>query len=264
MNKRIKLTRAIALALGVTVASGAMATNGYFTHGTGTKNKGMAGAGIALGQDAIDAVNNPALAVLVGDSMQIGAAIFNPNRDYSSTPSQANGNGGAFTIGPNDIEAEKKYRFQPYFATSAMLQENSAIAVAMYSRSGMNTAYLGGTATFDPDRDGPQPVQTFPGTLGDGDTKWSTTEVLLDMSYARQLSEKVSIGFTGVLATRSFKAKGLGSLAPLTETFASSGGSVFPDSLTDNRNDWAYGAGIKVGLHSQLSNSFSFGLMALQ
>jgi long-chain fatty acid transport protein len=237
------------------------ANNGMTPHGYGTKNKAMGGAGMALPGEAAAVINNPAVAVAVGGQMQAGFSVYHPRANYYTTESSNKGENGAFTIGPNDIEAEKKYRFQPYFATSAMLQENSAVAVAMYSRSGMNTAYQGGTATFDPDGDGPQPVQTFPGTLGDGDTNWSTTEVLLDMSYARQLSEKVSLGVTGVLATRSFKANGLGSLAPLTETFASSGGSVMPDSLTGNRNDWAYGAGIKVGLHSQLSRSFSFGLM---
>jgi len=81
------------------------------------------------------------------------------------------------------------------------------------------------------------------------------------MTYARALSEKTSLGITGVLATRSFKANGLGSLAPLTETYASSDGSVMPEDLSGNRNDWAYGAGIKLGLHSQLSRSFSVGLM---
>ena len=45
------------------------------------KSKTMAGAGIALPQDAIDSVNNPALAVLVGENMQIGAAAFSPKRE---------------------------------------------------------------------------------------------------------------------------------------------------------------------------------------
>ena len=81
------------------------------------------------------------------------------------------------------------------------------------------------------------------------------------MSYARQLNEKISLGVSAVLATQSFKANGVGSLAPLTETFASSGGSIMPDDLSGNRNDWSYGAGIKVGLHSQLTRSFSVGLM---
>lgn len=249
------------LLAGLCCVSSSFANNGMTPHGNGTKNKAMGGAGIALPGEAAAVINNPAVAIAVAGQMQAGFSVYHPRANYYTTESSNNGENGAFTIGPNDIEAEKKYRFQGFFAESVMLQENSAIAVSLYSRSGMNTNYRGGTATFDPDGDGPQEVQTFPGTLGDGDTNWSTTEVLLDMSYARQLSEKTSIGVTGVLATRSFKANGLGSLAPLTEIYNSSGGAVLPDDLSGNRNDWAYGAGIKVGLHSQLSRSFSIGVM---
>jgi len=74
MRKSVNWTSASAFVLGVFIAGSAFATNGYFTHGTGSKNKGMAGAGIALPQDAVDSVNNPAVAVWVGENMQIGAA----------------------------------------------------------------------------------------------------------------------------------------------------------------------------------------------
>ena len=36
------------------------ATNGYFTHGIGTKNKGMAGAWLAMPEDAISVANTAA------------------------------------------------------------------------------------------------------------------------------------------------------------------------------------------------------------
>jgi long-chain fatty acid transport protein len=251
----------VTLLAGLCCFSNSFANNGMTPHGYGTKNKAMGGAGIALPGEAAAVINNPAVAVVVAGQMQAGFSIYHPRANYYTTESSNNGENGAFTIGPNEIDAEDRYRFQGYFAESLQLQENSAVAVAIYSRSGMNSNYKGGTATFDPDGDGPEPVQTFPGTLGDGDTNWSTTEVLLDMSYARALNEKLSLGVTAVLATRSFKANGLGSLAPLTETYASSGGSVMPEDLSGNRNDWAYGAGIKVGLHSQLSRKFSVGLM---
>ena len=251
----------VTLLAGLCCFSNTFANNGMTPHGYGTKNKAMGGAGIALPGEAAAVINNPAVAVVVAGQMQAGFSIYHPRANYYTTESSNNGENGAFTIGPNEIDAEDRYRFQGYFAESLQLQENSAVAVSIYSRSGMNINYKGGTATFDPDGDGPEPVQTFPGTLGDGDTNWSTTEVLLDMTYARALNEKLALGVTAVLATRSFKANGLGSLAPLTETFASSGGSVMPEDLSGNRNDWAYGAGIKVGLHSQLSRSFSVGLM---
>jgi len=82
------------------LAGSAFATNGYFTHGTGTKNKAMAGAGIAMPEDAIDVTNNPAVAPFVGDQLVIGAALFSPKRKYQTSDSLANGNMGAITIGP--------------------------------------------------------------------------------------------------------------------------------------------------------------------
>jgi long-chain fatty acid transport protein len=59
-------------------SSQAMATNGYFTHGIGTHNKAQAGAGAASPEQAIDASNNIAAGVLVGDRLDLGLAIFSP------------------------------------------------------------------------------------------------------------------------------------------------------------------------------------------
>ena len=82
MNKHFNwFTTAVAVA-GICAAGSAFATNGYFTHGTGTKNKAMAGSGIALPEDAIDVTNNPAVAPFVGDQLVLGAALFGPKRKY--------------------------------------------------------------------------------------------------------------------------------------------------------------------------------------
>ena len=58
-----KLALSLATASIVLASGSASATNGYFTHGTGTKNKGMAGAGLAMPDDAISVANNPAAAL---------------------------------------------------------------------------------------------------------------------------------------------------------------------------------------------------------
>ena len=245
------------LSAGVLFSSNGFANNGYFPIGYGTKNKAMGGAGMALPEEAAAVINNPATALQVAGQMQAGLSVYHPRAKYISSESANNGENGALTIGPNRVEAEK-YLYQPYFANSAKLQENSAVAVALYTRSGMNGDYRGGTATFDADGDG---VQTYPGTFGDGDATWQLYQVMLDMTYARQLSEKFTIGITGVLATQSFSASGLGSFAPLTETFAASGGSVMPDDLSGNGKDWTYGGGMKAGLHAQFTPAISVGLM---
>jgi long-chain fatty acid transport protein len=243
------------------MAGNVFATNGYYTHGTGTKNKAMAGAGIALPQDAIDAVNNPAVAALVGNNMQLGLAIFSPRRSYSTTDSLINGNLNAFTIGPNNIDSDTKYFPIPHFAKSWKIGDNQGFSLSFYGRGGMNTDWKGGTATFDPDGPGPAPITTFPGTFGAGDAGVNLSQAFLDLSWGIQLSDQVSLGIAPVLAAQYFKAKGVGSFAGFTETFAASGGTAFPQNLSDNGTDWSYGAGLKVGLHSKLSDSVALGIM---
>jgi len=251
----------VVLVAGLGCASNVFANNAMNPHGYGTKNKAMGGAGIAYPREAMAVVNNPAVALAVAGQMQSGLTVFHPRVRYYSTESSNNGQNGAFTIDPGRVDAESQTSWLPYFATSAKLQENSAVAVSLYSTAGMNVYYRGGSATFDPDGDGPEPVQTFPGTLGDGDTRWRLHRVMLDMTYARQLNDKISLGVSGVLAAQRFRANGLGRLDRLTETFAASGGSLMPENLTANGYDRSYGAGIKLGLHARFTSTISFGLM---
>jgi long-chain fatty acid transport protein len=261
MKKSVKLTRTIAFVLGVFVTGSALATNGYFTHGTGTKNKGMVGAGIALPQDAVDAINNPAVAVLVGENMQIGAALFSPVRSYSTTPSQINGNFGAFTIGPGSVDSDSEYFVIPHFARSWQRDNDTALVLAFYGRGGMNTDWRSGTATFDPDGPGPAPVMTLPGTFGAGDAGVDYSQAFVDLTWAKMVSEKTSIGITAVIGFQVFEATGVASFAGFTESFAASGGTVFPTQLSNNGHASAYGVSLKVGVHTALSDKTSLGIM---
>jgi long-chain fatty acid transport protein len=246
------------LVAGSLITTGAVANNGMNPIGWGTKNKAMGGAGIALPEEAAAVINNPATALAVAGQMQAGLSVYHPRAKYISGESANNGENGAFTIGPNALKDDNSYLYQPYFATSAKSQENTAIAVALYTRAGMNLDYRGGTATFDADGNG---VETYPGTFGDGDTKWSLYQILVDMTWARQLNEQVAIGLTGVLASQTFRADGMGSFAPLTETYAASGGAAMPEDLSGNGKDRTYGGGVKVGLHAQWTPEISVGLM---
>ena len=239
----------------------AMATNGYFNHGMGTKNKAMGGAGIALPEEAMAIVNNPAVATDVSGRSEIGLAFFKPRANYWSDPSSLNGQDGSFTIGPQAINAETQVFLVPYWARSWALQGDTAFAMAFYMRSGINTKYVGGTATFDPDGDGPQGIVTEPGTFGDGDAGWRLTQGMLDLTWAKQVNDRLSFGLTAVLAAQRFKAYGLGNLAPLTETWAESGGTVLPGDLSGNGNDQSYGAGLKLGFQWQWTPKLSLGLM---
>ena len=86
----------VGLFVALTLAAGsASATNGYYTTGTGTKSKAQAGAGTANPQEVMSLATNPANIAFVPDSIDAGLSIFSPMRDYETSPSLANGNGGA-------------------------------------------------------------------------------------------------------------------------------------------------------------------------
>ncbi len=235
------------LILAAFISQEALATNGYYTHGLGVKNKAMAGAGTASPGDAIAIANNPAAAVLLGNRIEAGASLFTPRREYETSGSLANGQGGAFTVGPNHIESSREYFVIPHIASTWQLNENSAMGAAFYGRGGMNTDYSGGTASFDPDGPGPAPVMTLQGTFGAGTTGVDFSQAFLDIVYAKKLNS-ISIGIDAVLAIQSLEVTGIETFAPFTKSFAASGGAVMPKNLSNNGHDLSYGIGIKAGI----------------
>ena len=130
----------------------ANATNGYFAHGHGMKSRALAGAGVAFPQDAMAGSTNPAGMVFIGNRFDIGAVLFKPDRNYSAGPSLANGNGGAFTIGPASVKSGDESFLIPSFGINYMLTERDAIGLSVYGNGGLNTTYSGskGSASFDP------------------------------------------------------------------------------------------------------------------
>jgi len=76
-----RLAALTCLFAGILASQAGFATNGYFPHGMGTKNKAMAGAGMARPQDAIDIVNNPAVAAFLHSKLKGGGATFDPDAD---------------------------------------------------------------------------------------------------------------------------------------------------------------------------------------
>jgi len=248
-----------AFVLPLLLASGAQATNGYFTHGVGTHNKAMAGAGSASPSQAIDAANNPAAAVMVGERWDAGLAIFSPRRSYSSTDSLLNGQLGSFTIGPDDIDSDSEWFPIPYVAKSWVLQNQQALAFSFYGRGGMNTDYSGGSATFDPDGPGPGGTQTLPGPFGAGDLGVDLNQLFIELAWAGKMGS-VNWGIAPVVAVQRIKIEGMNNFAGFTETFAASGGTVPPDSLSNNGADWSYGYGLKLGAIWEASNTVNLAL----
>jgi len=247
----------MAAAIGATGSAPALATNGYFTHGIGTHSKAMAGAGDAMPSMAIDSANNPASGVLVDEQLDLGLAIFSPRREYTVSPSQLNGAMGAFSLDAGKVESGSEYFPIPYVAKNWRLSDTSAFTLSFYGRGGMNTDYTAGSATFDPDGPGPAPVMSLPGTFGAGVTGVNLNQAFLELTYSFTLADSLALGFGPIIAYQLFEAEGLMTFAPYTKTFAASGGTAFPENLSNNGSDDSVGVGVKLGAIWNVSEAFA-------
>ncbi len=226
----------LAIAVAVVVApTAANATNGYFAHGYGTKDKGMAGAGVALPQDAMAAATNPAGMVWVGKRFDLGAAVFSPRRQYtvSGNPSPP----PAFGLAPGTVKSDKNYFLIPHFAANWMLNADSSFGVAMYGNGGMNTDYPasanGGMGSYYGGRAGVDLMQLF-----------------ITPTYSRKFNNSASWGVGLVLAGQTFQARGLSAFGPYSSDSS---------NLTDNGHDTSYGAGLRLGIQGDVAPGLTLG-----
>ena len=252
-------------AFGIFVLSGAaMATNGYFTHGVGTESKGMAGTGI--GSDAangpIIVASNPALGVFAEDSWEVGLSAFSPMRDYEASASVAQGQMGAFTIGEGSYQSGSEWFPIPYVAKNWRMGNGNALSFVFYGRGGMNTDWDNSDAfaITDPDGPGPAPVLPLQGTFGGGDAGVDLSQAFLAVNYAGKVGDNFAWGIGPVFAVQMFEAKGVELFAGFTNTFAASGGTVFPENLTNNGHDTSTGFGGAAGIWWAMGDAVSAGL----
>lgn len=230
------------LAVSALTTTTAFATNGYFAHGYGTATKGMAGAGVALPQDAMAASINPAGMVHVGNRMDIGAALFIPLRSYA-----AGTTGSAFTdfVNPDtNVDSDRNFFLIPSFGYNHMIDDKSSIGISVYGNGGMNTFYdatdtAGGGGTFD---------TILPGSPGN--TGVDLMQLFIAPTYSRMLSDKVSVGVSALIAYQRFKAHGLSEFSILSSD---------PTALSENNYDDSFGYGARIGILAQVSDRLSLG-----
>lgn len=225
----------LALAVAAAVPMTAHATNGYFSHGYGTKSKGMAGAGVALPQDAMAAATNPAGMVWVGDRYDLGAALFSPRREYtvSGNPSPP----PAFGLSPGTVESDSDYFLIPHFGANWMLGADSAVGVAVYGNGGMNTDYPGS-------------ANGGAGTYYGGPAGVDLMQLFVTPTYSRKINDTASWGVGLILAAQSFEARGLSAFGPYSSDSS---------NLTDNDHDLSYGAGLRLGIQGEVAPGLQLG-----
>lgn len=220
----VTLTAAVTLALPLSV----MATNGMNPEGTGVKNRGMGGAGVAMANEAASVTNNPAAAVAVGDRWDVGMGLFSPKpRGY-----KLEGNPFGFN---GDQESDSNYFFIPFFGMVSPIDDKSAWAFVLNANGGMNSDYKNNFAAG----------QGVPGRTG-----INLAQLFVTGTYARKVTDTISVGATGIYAYQTFEAKGLGAFTNST---------IDSDNLTDNGEDTSTGFGYKLGIRADIGNGMTLG-----
>jgi long-chain fatty acid transport protein len=229
MNKFQKLVPIAVLASAACVPLTAQATNGYFSHGYGIKAKGMAGAGIAYGQDAIAAATNPANMVLVGNRVDFGLDIFRPDR---STQIEGNGGLGTVNYDPND----DSIFFIPEFGYNQMVNSTMSVGVSVFGNGGMNTSYK-------------KPI----GLFGSTNAGVNLEQLFIAPTFSMKVNPSNAFGVSLNLIYQTFEATGL-------QNFDNSTYSSAPGSVTDNGKDTSTGYNIRLGWTGTINPMVSWGI----
>jgi len=222
----------ISLVFCACIPASALATNGYFTHGVSTAEKGLAGAGAAYSQDTLAAGNNPAGMVWQGNRYDVGAALFAPMRSYTVTGTPAGP--PAFGLQEGTVDSENEAFIIPQFGRNWMLDADSSIGLSIYGNGGMNTEYTG-----------------TPGTFYDGTAGVDLAQLFFATTYSAKLSENSSYGISAIIAYQRFEAKGLSNFAPF---------STDPANLTNNGHDGSTGIGLRLGFQTAVAPGIRIGL----
>lgn len=237
--KYILRTQIILLGLGLLLwPLPARATNGYWAHGYGPKSKAMAGAGAALSLDAMDAAQNPAKMVFLGNRMDLGVAAFMPDRSFTANN---DGGNGYPAIPPGTYDSKNDIFFIPHFGRNRMLDATSSVGISIGANGGMNTEY--DSAVFSSFNN--------PGGTATSPTGIDFKQLFIGLTYARKIAANHSLGITPIAAAQSFKVTGLQPLQPF---------SADPQHVTNNGYDYSFGGGLKIGGLSRITDTFSVGL----
>lgn len=252
MNSAVKKSL-LAIAISGIVASPAVnATNGYFSHGFSTKEKGLAGAGAALSQDSMAAATNPAGMAFVGERMDIGLQLFSPSpRGYTVTgnvlpPPPAPGSnpmlpfGSAINAQPGvTYESDNDLFLIPSFGYNWELSDDSTVGVSVYGNGGMNTEYPADSTPFGA------------GTFGAGTAGISLAQLFVNTSFAKKINDKHAFGGSVILVGQRFIGQGLDSFGAF---------SLDPNNLSGNRKSDSFGLGLKFGYQGEVSEGIRVGV----
>ncbi|CAK0766296.1 long-chain fatty acid transport protein [Gammaproteobacteria bacterium] len=268
MIKKTPISLAVLTALGSALISvGAYATNGYFSNGVGTASKGVAGAGAAIGMDALSSGTNPAGMGLIGDRLDVGAALFFPTRGFtansmwtgSPNPSpldnappimgQAQGCPPSMCTGspipPGDYTSKNDIFLIPHFGYNKVLDDKSTIGISLAGNGGMNTEY-----DSDIFRNYNYPDPRFSSSWASSPTGIDLMQAWIGVPYTYKITPEHVLAIMPLVAIQRLKVDGVEPFSLFSE---------HPDKVSNNGYDWSYGMGVRLGWIGNISEMVSLG-----
>ena len=108
----------------------ARATNGYFSHGYGIKDKGMGAASVTMTDNAFGGANNPAAAAWAGNRLDLGVDLFWPNRSMT----RANSGAG---FGDASVKSDANLFVIPEIGFNRAVNDKLGLGVTVYGNGGI-------------------------------------------------------------------------------------------------------------------------------
>lgn len=221
---RTKAHHLAAAAVFALAAAPAAATTGYFSNGTSVQSKGMAGSGVAIGTGLMGAAANPAMALRYANQAEACLSAFMPSRSTTIT-----GPGGG------TFKSDNEFFPVPCGGANFELGNGATLGVLVYGNGGMNTEY---------------PVNFFGGGVVPGPLGVNLEQLFIQVNYAMEVGNGVTLGFAPVLAAQRFSATGLAGFAPFSSN---------PGALSNRGDDWSLGYGALVGATIEAGPGLTFG-----
>ncbi len=193
----------------------------------------MAGAGLAIPQDAFTIASNPAgLTRLKTDEFSFGLNYFNPSRSY--TAGMTEGTGGMM---PGRVISDRPDFVCPEMAGSWRQSETSVVGFAVTANGGMNTSWPGS-------------ANGGYGTFGDGPAGVNLEQIFLSGTYAKELADGASVGASLIFVNQCFEARGLSNFAGFVQHGP-------PYNLTDNGRNNSQGIGFRVSAMEEIDEGLT-------
>jgi long-chain fatty acid transport protein len=237
MSRKFK---GFALLLTACAALPAWAGNGNQLHGIGAVNSSMGGAGVALPNDALGALNlNPALLTqLDGHKMEFSAELADDDITVESSVSNPFGTFSGKTEHRGDPALIPAFGF-----TSHKPGSKIAFGVGFLGMAGFGADFP---------QDSTNPIFA-PQPFGFGHIYSSYALMKVPTVVAYQVNDSLSLGGALVVGRASLTARPAGFAAP----DCSAGGVCFVPSA-DSDSAWGFGA--QIGLLYKVSDAFNIGL----